>query len=1117
MRTVEGQYLSIDDVARRLGVSGITVRRWVKSGKLVGRKAGAQWRFDPDTVDTALDSGLLEGASRTEPQAVHDPILDTWREYVQCRLERSSPKHVVVNDRRGAKMWNILGPGHYRWGVDLWHSTAIEMMTSAQIRRLFGKTRVLLFDEMMRHGRDMHRLRIRLENLKAEVTSLVCIRSRSHAEAATLLEYESDACEDLSDREFNERATFISKLVHLADPPLDVDHLVIRALLKQDFSLDEMLVSMMRWGMAFPVWDEVSGSGTCAVTLDRPQFFDTANSPPGERGFKVNWSGAGKIRFYIEPTARSGHCSFVTYPEISGSEKLWQGYLRDEFGEEIAGPPTESEEGQCALRRAYRLSCMYLSIGLLRDFVSSGAAGDLGLSLGEPDGSQLRAIYGPTLGNRLTRLVKTALGDARKTSIPPIAASPPPLLLRTTQRPASYDAFACRTEMLRNIERRTNSDEAVPALPYRDLFKRLAPYAESTVSRVLDSELDIGTISPHIVWDIVETRGCPEEVRLKRGYCRGEYKDGNEWQQRNPLPHSVAPIGRMLLLGPFVVAHFLAVTGKEKMTVRDFDEVFVNLGHDLKVREDGHIDLTWRPCRSGAVPIMSSASVAGQSMRLDRFLLDPLPPMLIRTKSEGGPGWLYSPGLAWSEELLDGSGCLQADLVAQVASLVWFYGEIQRRLPDSDILSTLASVRTPRVAYTSGWYHFDSWRTEGLRLLAHMGIVAHSSRDARSGLPLASHLKRWAESARLLRQKLDAFRRLPELKTQIGMAFPDRVDFGPRRQVLTGVDPTGATSAAEFALLHALAELDLAQKLMRVFTSFVIQVATACGVDCGEVLSAEQADGSSAPKDATHLQAELLTLRPNLRGDCDGPLRECTEEARGGILTPAIAERLGRVLETILRLLLDMIRPPQESIAAQMDRSEAESGRRECYRKLLPMDGAQCAIAVVDLSPLAALAEDEVEKDRPKPLRELLDEATTKASQTAQRGLTLEQVDLDIIAFRHATPWILVQAIESFLAHVIETQRVFLRAGVALYRSDLTVREDPERAYSGIAPGSIAFELARYSATAADAIVITQAVFSGISGDAHEDFKKVPDVGTPQGSIHWRAVRRSRADLHSQQ
>ncbi len=47
-------YLTVTDVAKQLQVSEDTVRRWLKSGKLVGLKFGKDWRIDPDDLKAFL-------------------------------------------------------------------------------------------------------------------------------------------------------------------------------------------------------------------------------------------------------------------------------------------------------------------------------------------------------------------------------------------------------------------------------------------------------------------------------------------------------------------------------------------------------------------------------------------------------------------------------------------------------------------------------------------------------------------------------------------------------------------------------------------------------------------------------------------------------------------------------------------------------------------------------------------------------------------------------------------------------------------------------------------------------------------------------------------------------
>ena len=50
--TGEKEYLSIGQVAKRLGVNSTTVYRLAQKGRLPGFKVGAQWRFSPEQLDS---------------------------------------------------------------------------------------------------------------------------------------------------------------------------------------------------------------------------------------------------------------------------------------------------------------------------------------------------------------------------------------------------------------------------------------------------------------------------------------------------------------------------------------------------------------------------------------------------------------------------------------------------------------------------------------------------------------------------------------------------------------------------------------------------------------------------------------------------------------------------------------------------------------------------------------------------------------------------------------------------------------------------------------------------------------------------------------------------------
>lgn len=54
------RYLSPDDIALRLNVIPLTVRRWLKAGKLKGVKAGRQWRVREGDLAAFLKEGAKE-------------------------------------------------------------------------------------------------------------------------------------------------------------------------------------------------------------------------------------------------------------------------------------------------------------------------------------------------------------------------------------------------------------------------------------------------------------------------------------------------------------------------------------------------------------------------------------------------------------------------------------------------------------------------------------------------------------------------------------------------------------------------------------------------------------------------------------------------------------------------------------------------------------------------------------------------------------------------------------------------------------------------------------------------------------------------------------------------
>ena len=56
IRYMDNKYLSIKQVAERLGVNKKTVRRWITNGQLNACRAGIQWRITEEDLQSFLNS-----------------------------------------------------------------------------------------------------------------------------------------------------------------------------------------------------------------------------------------------------------------------------------------------------------------------------------------------------------------------------------------------------------------------------------------------------------------------------------------------------------------------------------------------------------------------------------------------------------------------------------------------------------------------------------------------------------------------------------------------------------------------------------------------------------------------------------------------------------------------------------------------------------------------------------------------------------------------------------------------------------------------------------------------------------------------------------------------------
>jgi len=54
---ISEKWISVDGIAKHLGVAAITIYRWLEKGHIPAHRVGKQWRFKPSEVDAWVTSG----------------------------------------------------------------------------------------------------------------------------------------------------------------------------------------------------------------------------------------------------------------------------------------------------------------------------------------------------------------------------------------------------------------------------------------------------------------------------------------------------------------------------------------------------------------------------------------------------------------------------------------------------------------------------------------------------------------------------------------------------------------------------------------------------------------------------------------------------------------------------------------------------------------------------------------------------------------------------------------------------------------------------------------------------------------------------------------------------
>lgn len=1142
---------TVDDVASFLKVSPSTVRRLVRDSQIPSHKAGVQLRFDPSEVQRSVDGGLLSRVKLAPPSLATDTnarpmppgmrsLLSRWRRFVEGLLADFKPSHVIVLDRRGAKAFMTIGPWFdWRWGQNLWHSTALRRMSRAEIRRLFSGRRVLVFDEMIQHGREMEGLRHLLEQEGAIVTTAVLLRRRSHVEQGLLRDPEVLCCDDLDDREFGQEVARLSDLLSHRRPPLDVDHVVVRGRFSGDLSAAEVIDRLSPYGFPFTVWEPLPNEDLLAVTLDRPLFFDTSRAPLPE-GLKATWNGPCKIRYYFNTKSGDFHCSFIAFPMILGVEEAWtravtryEGTAKElpEAGAFLTSPSDDD------IKRTYVAICTDLSIDMLRQYVESGLPGKMGtiLTAGRnvTDLAEMSATFGPTAGPRVyQRIVKAAssgslesalFGTGRTDAVPGFVVAP-----STDARSSAL--FECREALLRAVPMRYDPHGVEePAISYPELFSVLSKYTSSTSGAVLDSELDAGTVGPTIRIGERQSSGL-REIVAERAFWRGEFGAWYEWA-RDEVSSKDDLIRKLLVLAPNVIDQFQKRLKSPHIKATHFSKLFANLSHDWRP-ELGPIYLGWRPDKFGPVPTVPSESPPMHLPEdLSRFLLN-RGCISRHLESHGTQRW---PRYAVDDSVVPWRELYTKSVSGAVRSytkgLIRLYAAIQlnckAKRPSaggsdefaefSDPLVVLGAVRNQKTTYICGRYEVDLWlRRASESLFPTLAMWCDADTNGASVADCCQRLlENFAQPPRLLEIKLEMYANLPSLRQQI-VDLILREDFDLAEVLLESVDEEPRFTRGGNYPTEGLRKTCSA---MRRYSSLVRQILMTCGFGKDTRPETQRRDPvSGTPKDAAWYLQRLVTETPELL-HLQPQLTRAIELARSGKLKPEILESLRKAFDEIATLI-EREAPEIPDLAALRAREDRRRGELITLARdpRLPDPGAVAVVEVRNLLSLANALTDLFGESRSDALeqmqRRLLAEADTVALNLP--GLHVIGSDGDCLIIGSEDPNTVIRAVADlqtnlcrYLGTIDHNQLVslaLLRTGVAWRDSSLG------SSFSDHEPALVAISLAEKLRLPAGTTAVSLAVYERLDVDNQSTFAKVGEgfaqlaTFTAQGGAMGRRV-----------
>ena len=931
--------IKIEDVATSLGVSVSSVRRWIRSGVLTGQRAGGQWRFNRADVEQALVAGRLalpRSSSAAGTLAIGkrteiswpfwaQEMLTNWREFLSVLLERIRPQQVVVVDRRGAGIFSLLGPWKFEWGKTLWRSMAVDWMPEDERRTRFGGKTVLVFDEMIQHGRQMARWRKALEDVGAQVFSAALIRSHEHHVSGELRDRDVIVCEDLEPVAFGNRAADLARFLKLAPRPLDVDHLIVRGELSPAWNLDEFILQLSRVGTPFIVQEPEADYEALAVTLDRPDFFDVKRVRL-PKGLAARWNGPFKIRFYLYPKRGTYDAAFIALPTLSGTNGAWVSAINDRFG--IASSLNEGKPSEEAAMQLYSFLTFEVSAELARQFRARAETLELGLSLPKSqcpsDRDLLIATYGERRSKAFIRAAEESFRASNAEGSEPPEFLAPSLRAKHSVRRYHRDLLGAGASLLSVVPRQFDGENVKRNTPvtYVDILSLLPRMPEPLVSFTLDNALDFGTLKPTL---LICDDGKTGHVTISRAFWRGEYFGAADYSERVQTDLGLT-IQRTLGVCYEAVSRFISITRQAELKATHFTKLFSNLTLDWNLWEKSPLYLSTRPRKYGLVPTVPHGRLNSDNFEsLSTFLIQQkcLAPLEKRTAQRGWKRFrpLSDGSVDWNEvyRITTDGTCR-----SMVKGLVRLYATIQDRckpvLPSisnptefaeySNPLTVLGSVRNRKVAYICGHYEVSLWISQGREYL--FPLLANAAAATVEGVQLrlfddvspiaaSAHglLGRFAEPAKQLAIKLDMYRNIGSLRKSIAdLSIEEDLDLSDL--LLETVD-----SAPDFSDRgeFPIGRLETAAAIMRPFSSLVRQVLTLCGLEEDKRPTSEKP--GATPRDAVEYAAMLFEACPqifHLRTVVD---RTIETAKAGGALTREIVGNLQTVFDRICSILED--------------------------------------------------------------------------------------------------------------------------------------------------------------------------------------------------------------------